>query len=83
MADGVTLKVNKANIEAKSLEGVGLTPKNNDKDLFKKDDHTELMQALHDLPESFREVLKQTLEATGQTFLKEFFNQKSCKKLNL
>ncbi len=77
MADGVTLKVNKANIQAKSLEGVGLTPKNNDKDLFKKDDHTELMQALHDLPDSFREVLKQTMDATGQTFLKEFFNQKS------
>lgn len=74
MADGITLNANKVTLNTKSLEGIGLTPKEDDtKKLFKKDDQSELMQAIKDMPESFREVLKETLQATGQSIVNEIF----------
>lgn len=74
MADGITLNVNKVTLNTKSLEGTGLTPKEDDtKKLFKKDDQSELMQAIKDMPESFRQVLKETLQATGQSIVNEIF----------
>lgn len=74
MADGLTINVDKANLNTKSLEGIGLTPKEDDtKKLFKKDDQSELMQAIKDMPESFRQVLKETLQATGQSIVDEIF----------
>lgn len=74
MADGITLNADKVTLNTKSLEGIGLTPKEDDtKKLFKKDDQSELMQAIKDMPESFREVLKETLQATGQSIVNEIF----------
>ena len=74
MADGITLNANKVTLNTKSLEGIGLTPKEDDtKKLFKKDDQSELMQAIKDMPESFREVLKETLQVTGQSIVNEIF----------
>lgn len=74
MADGITLNANKVTLNTKSLEGTGLTPKEDDtKKLFKKDDQSELMQAIKDMPESFRQVLKETLQATGQSIVNEIF----------
>ena len=74
MADGITLNADKVTLNTKSLEGIGLTPKKDDtKKLFKKDDQSELMQAIKDMPESFREVLKETLQATGQSIVNEIF----------
>ena len=74
MADGITLNTDKVTLNTKSLEGIGLTPKEDDtKKLFKKDDQSELMQAIKDMPESFREVLKETLQATGQSIVNEIF----------
>ena len=74
MTDGITLNVDKVTLNTKSLEGIGLTPKEDDtKKLFKKDDQSELMQAIKDMPESFREVLKETLQATGQSIVNEIF----------
>ena len=74
MADGITLNANKVTLNTKSLEGTGLTPKEDDtKKLFKKDEQSELMQAIKDMPESFREVLKETLQATGQSIVNEIF----------
>ena len=58
MADGITLNADKVTLNTKTLEGIGLTPKGDDtKKLFKKDDQSELMQAIKDMPESFRQVL--------------------------
>jgi len=74
MADGITLNADKVTLNTKTLEGVGLTPKGDDtKKLFKKDDQSELMQAIKDMPESFRQVLKETLQATGQSIVDEIF----------
>lgn len=74
MADGITLNANKVTLNTKSLEGIGLTPKEDDtKKLFKKDDQSELIQAIKDMPESFRQVLKETLQATGQSIVNEIF----------
>lgn len=74
MADGITLNADKVTLNTKSLEGIGLTPKEDDtKKLFKKDDQSELMQAIKDMPESFRQVLKETLQATGQSIVNEIF----------
>lgn len=74
MADGITLNADKVTLNTKSLEGIGLTSKEDDtKKLFKKDDQSELMQAIKDMPESFREVLKETLQATGQSIVNEIF----------
>lgn len=74
MTDGITLNANKVTLNTKSLEGTGLTPKEDDtKKLFKKDDQSELMQAIKDMPESFRQVLKETLQATGQSIVNEIF----------
>ena len=74
MTDGITLNADKVTLNTKSLEGIGLTPKEDDtKKLFKKDDQSELMQAIKDMPESFREVLKETLQATGQSIVNEIF----------
>ena len=74
MADGITLNADKVTLNTKSLEGIGLTPKKDDtKKLFKKDEQSELMQAIKDMPESFREVLKETLQATGQSIVNEIF----------
>lgn len=74
MADGITLNANKVTLNTKSLEGIGLTPKEDDaKKLFKKDDQSELMQAIKDMPESFRQVLKETLQVTGQSIVNEIF----------
>lgn len=75
MADGLlTINADKVNLNTKSLEGIGLTSKEDDtKKLFKKDDQSELMQAIKDMPESFREVLKETLQATGQSIVNEIF----------
>lgn len=74
MADGITLNADKVTLNTKSLEGIGLTPKEDDaKKLFKKDEQSELMQAIKDMPESFREVLKETLQATGQSIVNEIF----------
>lgn len=74
MADGITLNANKVTLNTKSLEGIGLTPKEDDtKKLFKKDEQSELMQAIKDMPESFRQVLKETLQATGQSIVNEIF----------
>lgn len=74
MADGITLNADKVTLNTKSLEGIGLTPKEDDtKKLFKKDDQSELMQAIKDMPESFREVLKETLQVTGQSIVNEIF----------
>ena len=74
MADGITLNADKVTLNTKSLEGIGLTPKKDDtKKLFKKDDQSELMQAIKDMPESFRQVLKETLQATGQSIVNEIF----------
>lgn len=78
MADGITLNANKVTLNTKSLEGIGLTPKEDDtKKLFKKDEQSELMQAIKDMPESFREVLKETLQATGQSIVNEIFANES------
>ncbi len=80
MAEGVTLNIEKANINAKSLEGIGLSSKDPDnKKLFKKDEQSELLKALTNLPESFRKVLKDTMTVTGQALLKDYFssNKKS------
>ena len=77
MADGITLNADKVTLNTKSLEGIGLTSKEGDtKKLFKKDDQSELMQAIKDMPESFREVLKETLQATGQSIVNEIFANK-------
>lgn len=74
MADGLTINADKVNLNTKSLEGIGLTPKEDDtKKLFKKDEQSELMQAIKDMPESFRQVLKETLQATGQSIVNEIF----------
>ena len=74
MVDGITLNADKVTLNTKSLEGIGLTPKGDDtKKLFKKDEQSELMQAIKDMPESFREVLKETLQATGQSIVNEIF----------
>lgn len=75
MADGLlTINADKVNLNTKSLEGIGLTPKEDDtKKLFKKDDQSELIQAIKDMPESFRQVLKETLQATGQSIVNEIF----------
>ena len=74
MADGLTINADKVNLNTKTLEGIGLTPKEDDtKKLFKKDDQSELMQAIKDMPESFRQVLKETLQATGQSIVNEIF----------
>lgn len=74
MADGITLNADKVTLNTKSLEGIGLTPKEDDtKKLFKKDDQSELMQTIKDMPESFRQVLKETLQATGQSIVNEIF----------
>lgn len=74
MADGITLNADKVTLNTKSLEGIGLTPKEDDtKKLFKKDDQSELMQAIKDMPDSFREVLKETLQVTGQSIVNEIF----------
>lgn len=74
MADGITLNADKVTLNTKSLEGIGLTPKEDDtKKLFKKDEQSELMQAIKDMPESFRQVLKETLQATGQSIVNEIF----------
>ena len=74
MANGITLNADKVTLNTKSLEGIGLTPKGDDtKKLFKKDEQSELMQAIKDMPESFREVLKETLQATGQSIVNEIF----------
>ena len=74
MADGITLNANKVTLNTKSLEGTGLTPKEDDtKKLFKKDEQSELMQAIKDMPESFRQVLKETLQTTGQSIVNEIF----------
>lgn len=75
MADGLlTINADKVNLNTKSLEGTGLTSKEDDtKKLFKKDDQSELMQAIKDMPESFRQVLKETLQATGQSIVNEIF----------
>lgn len=74
MADGLTINADKVNLNTKSLEGIGLTPKEDDtKKLFKKDDQSELMQAIKDMPESFRQVLKETLQVTGQSIVNEIF----------
>lgn len=74
MADGITLNADKVTLNTKSLEGIGLTPKEDDtKKLFKKDDQSELIQAIKDMPESFRQVLKETLQATGQSIVNEIF----------
>lgn len=75
MADGLlTINADKVNLNTKSLEGIGLTPKEDDtKKLFKKDDQSELIQAIKDMPESFRQVLKETLQATGQFIVNEIF----------
>ena len=74
MTDGITLNADKVTLNTKSLEGIGLTPKEDDtKKLFKKDDQSELMQAIKDMPESFRQVLKETLQATGQSIVNEIF----------
>lgn len=75
MADGLlTINTDKVNLNTKSLEGIGLTPKEDDtKKLFKKDEQSELMQAIKDMPESFRQVLKETLQATGQSIVNEIF----------
>ena len=74
MADGITLNADKVTLNTKSLEGIGLTSKEDDaKKLFKKDDQSELMQAIKDMPESFRQVLKETLQATGQSIINEIF----------
>ena len=74
MADGITLNADKVTLNTKSSEGIGLTPKEDDtKKLFKKDEQSELMQAIKDMPESFRQVLKETLQATGQSIVNEIF----------
>lgn len=74
MADGITLNADKVTLNTKTLEGIGLTPKKDDtKKLFKKDEQSELMQAIKDMPESFRQVLKETLQATGQSIVNEIF----------
>ena len=74
MVDGITLNADKVTLNTKSLEGIGLTPKEDDtKKLFKKDEQSELMQAIKDMPESFRQVLKETLQATGQSIVNEIF----------
>lgn len=74
MPDGITLNADKVTLNTKSLEGIGLTPKGDDtKKLFKKDDQSELMQAIKDMPESFRQVLKETLQVTGQSIVNEIF----------
>ena len=74
MADGITLNADKVTLNTKSLEGIGLTPKEDDtKKLFKKDEQSELMQVIKDMPESFRQVLKETLQATGQSIVNEIF----------
>lgn len=74
MADGLTINADKVNLNTKTLEGIGLTPKEDDtKKLFKKDDQSELMQAIKDMPESFRQVLKETLQVTGQSIVNEIF----------
>ena len=74
MADGLTINADKVNLNTKTLEGIGLTPKEDDtKKLFKKDDQSELMQAIKDMPESFRQVLKETLQVTGQSIVDEIF----------
>lgn len=74
MADGLTINADKVNLNTKSLEGIGLTPKEDDtKKLFKKDEQSELIQAIKDMPESFRQVLKETLQATGQSIVNEIF----------
>ena len=74
MPNGITLNADKVTLNTKSLEGIGLTPKEDDtKKLFKKDDQSELMQAIKDMPESFRQVLKETLQATGQSIVNEIF----------
>ena len=47
MVDGITLNADKVTLNTKSLEGIGLTPKGDDtKKLFKKDEQSELMQAI-------------------------------------
>lgn len=74
MPDGITLNADKVTLNTKTLEGIGLTPKGDDtKKLFKKDEQSELMQAIKDMPESFRQVLKETLQATGQSIVNEIF----------
>lgn len=74
MSDGITLNANKVTLNTKSLEGVGLTPKEDDtKKLFKNDNQSELIQTIKDMPESFRLVLKETLQATGQSIVNEIF----------
>ena len=74
MADGITLNADKVTLNTKSLEGIGLTSKEDDtKKLFKKDYQSELMLAIKDMPESFREVLKETLQVTGQSIVNEIF----------
>lgn len=74
MPDGITLNADKVTLNTKTLEGIGLTPKGDDtKKIFKKDDQSELMQAIKDMPESFRQVLKETLQVTGQSIVDEIF----------
>lgn len=77
MANGLTINTDKVNLNTKTLEGIGLTPKEDDtKKFFKKDDQSELMQAIKDMPESFRQVLKETLQVTGQSIVDEIFANK-------
>lgn len=75
MADGITLNVNKAQINSKSLEGIGLSPADNEDKLFKTDAQSELIKAVHDLPASLMEVLEDTLSTTNQSFLDDIFSK--------
>ena len=79
MADGITLNVENASLNVTHLEGVGLSSasKDDDKKLFKKDNQSELLEALKNLPESFRTVLSQTMESTGQSLFKGLFGEDS------
>lgn len=74
MPDGITLNADKVTLKTKSLEGIGLTPKEDDtKKLFKENNQSELTQAIKDMPESFRQILKETLQVTGQSIVDEIF----------